>query len=250
MKGLICAFAIVLIISGQAGATEPLAALYNRGNEYYRDGNFDAAISAYERVIAQGLNNGEVYYNLGSAYYKSGQLGRAILSYERALKLVPGDADILANLRFVNALKVDRESEDDANVLTQVLRAVFAFFSLNALAVLVSVFVFVLGGVIVGWLFVPERRVLWVGMLILLGMGILGSGSMLAFKAHQRNIPEAVVLEDEVIGRSGPGSDFLQVFTLHEGTKVIVERAEGVWLLVRLRSGLGGWVDSKSVDRI
>ena len=35
-------------------ASEALVALYNRGNEHYRAGDFDAAISAYERVIAQG----------------------------------------------------------------------------------------------------------------------------------------------------------------------------------------------------
>ena len=151
MKGLICAVVMALIVSAQVGANESLAALYNRGNEHYRQGNFDAATSAYERVVAQGLSNGDVYYNLGSAYYKSGQLGRAILSYERALKLMPGDADVLANLRFVNAQKVDRESEDDANVLTQVLWVIFEFFSLNTLFVLVSVFVFaqsVVGGAV------------------------------------------------------------------------------------------------------
>ena len=109
-------------------ASEALVALYNRGNEYYRAGDFDAAISAYERVIAQGLSNGEVYYNLGNAYFKNAQLGRAILSYERALNLMPGDRDVLANLQFANARKIDRESEDEVNILTRVLQAFFCVF--------------------------------------------------------------------------------------------------------------------------
>ena len=68
---------------------------------------------------------------------------------------------------------------------------------------------------------------------------------MLALKAHR--VPQGIVLADEAIGRSGPGRDFLQVFTLHEGTKVEIERVEGGWLLVRLRSGLGGWIRGQRV---
>ena len=81
-------------------------------------------------------------------------------------------------------------------------------------------------------------------------VGLLGSAGMLAFKAHQHSIPKAIILVDKAIGRSGPGPDFLQVFALHEGTKVEIERVEGGWLLVRLRSGLGGWVEARALERI
>ena len=247
---LVVAVAICLIGVDAVFASEALVALYNRGNEHYRAGDYEAAISAYERVIAQGLDNGEVYYNLGNAYFKNAQLGRAILSYERALNLMPGDRDVLANLQFANAQKIDRESEDEVNILTRVLQAIFAFFTLDALAVMVCVFVFCVGGVAVCWIFVPVRRLLWGGLLVVFVGGLLCSAAMLAFKAHQHGIPKAIILADEAIGRSGPGSDFLQVFTLHEGTKVEIERVEGRWLLVRLRSGLGGWIEARALERI
>ena len=32
------------------------------------------------------------------------------------------------------------------------------------------------------------------------------------------------------------------VFVIHEGTRVRVDRSEGTWLLIRLSSGLGGWI--------
>ena len=247
---LIGAVAMGLMRADAISASESLAALYNRGNEQYRAGRFEAAISAYQRVVAQGLHNGEVYYNLGNAHFKNGQLGRAILSYERALKLMPKDADVLANLQFANARKADRETEVEENVLTRVLQAIFAFFSIDMLAVMVCVFVFCLSGVVACWIFVPIRRVLWAGLLALVAVALLGSACMLAFKASSHRIPKAIVLADEAIGRSGPGRDFLQVFTLHEGTKVAIERAEGGWLLVRLRSGLGGWIEARALERI
>ena len=242
--------AIAILCVDTVSASEALVALYNRGNEHYRAGDFDAAISAYERVVAQGLNNGEVYYNLGNAYFKNAQLGRAILSYERALNLMPGDRDILANLQFANAQKIDRENEEEVNILTRVLQAFFAFFILDALAIMICVFVFLLGGVAVCWIFVPVRRLLWGGLLVVFVGGLLSSAAMLAFKAHQHSIPKAIILVDEAIGRSGPGLDFLQVFALHEGTKVEIERVEGGWLLVRLRSGLGGWIEARVLERI
>ncbi len=246
----VVAVAISLVGVDAIFASEALIALYNRGNEQYRAGNFDVAISAYERVIAQGLNNGEVYYNLGNAYFKNAQLGRAILSYERALKLMPGDRDILANLQFANAQKIDRESEDEINILTRILQSIFAFFTHDALAVMVCVFVFCAGGVAVCWIFVPIRRLLWGGLLVVFVGGLLCSAAMLAFKAHQHGIPKAIILVDKAIGRSGPGRDFLQVFALHEGTKVEIDRVEGGWLLVRLRSGLGGWIEARALERI
>ncbi len=247
---LIGAVAMGLMRVDAISASESLAALYNRGNEHYRAGRFEAAISAYQRVLAEGLNNGEVHYNLGNAHFKNGQLGRAILSYERALKLMPKDEDVLANLRFANARKADRETEVEENVLTRVLQAIFAFFSVDMLAVLICVFIFCLSGVAACWIFVPIRRVLWAGLLAMLIVALLGSAGMLAFKARQHRVPKAIVLADEAIGRSGPGRDFLQVFTLHEGTKVEIERAEGGWLLVRLRSGLGGWIEANALEGI
>ncbi len=247
---LVVAVAMWLMHADAGWASESLVVLYNRGNEQYRAGRFDAAISDYERVIAQGLSNGDVYYNLGNAYFKTGQLGRAILSYERALKLMPGDEDVLANLDFANAQKRDRESDGEAHIMTRVLQSLFAFFTLDMLAVMVSVFVFCLGGVAVCWIFVPARRFLWGGLLVMVLVELLAGAGLLAFKVHQHRVPKAIVLVDEAIGRSGPGRDFLKVFTLHEGTKVEIDRAEGRWLLVRLRSGLGGWIEARALERI
>lgn len=233
-----------------ADASEGLAGLYNKGNLHYRQGDFAEAISAYEEVIGQGLQNGEVYYNLGNAYFKNGSLGRAILSYERALKLMPGDEDVQANLRFANAQKVDKQEEEDPNFLTRVLWALYNLFGVNTLALLCLVFVFGLGGALLGWLFMPLRRVIWIVLLVVFGTGLVSSGSFLAFKIHQRGQDAAIVLAPEVVGRSGPGNDFLQVFVLHEGTKVFVERSEGAWFLVKLPSGVGGWVSRDAVEKI
>ncbi len=230
--------------------SEGLVAGYNQGNAHYRKGEYDAAIVAYKQVLAQGLENSDVFYNLGNAYYKAGQLGRAILAYERALKLKPDDEDIRTNLRFVNAQKLDKDPEDDANVLTRFLRAIYIFFSINVLTIVLSICVFAGCALGIGWVFVPLRKWLWIGALIVVGAGMICSGSMLGLKIYQADISQAIVLSSEVVARSGPGEDFLQVFTLHEGTKVVIERREGEWFLVRLTSGVGGWLRAQSLEGI
>lgn len=235
--------------AGLAGADER-AAHYNTGNAHYRQGDYETAIAAYERVIAQGLHNADVYYNLGNAHFKAGKLGRAILWYERALKLDPDDDDTRANLRFANAQKADRDPEGDLDFLTRLLWGIYGAFSLNFLTVLCSLCIIGLCAAGVFWIFVPVRKWLWGGAMLLLGVGLLGSGSLLLFKIHQQGIAEAIVLVAEAVGRSGPGGDFLQVFVLHEGTKVVVERREGDYLLVRLASGIGGWLPADALERI
>ncbi len=89
--------------------------------------------------------------------------------------------------------------------------------------------------------------------MVLLAFGLLGCGvgsALLATKAGDMNTPAAIVLAAETIGRSGPGDDFLQAFTLHEGTKVVLERKEGPWGLVRLPNGIGGWIVLDAIGMI
>jgi len=52
----------------------------------------------------------------------------------------------------------------------------------------------------------------------------------------------AVILDEVVIAYSGPNEDFPQVFTIHEGLKVSIERFDNEWVLIKLPSGNGGWV--------
>lgn len=242
--------AIVLLWGDGAVALRSDAGLYNGANAHYRAGRYEEAIGRYQEVLVQGVRNGYVYYNLGNAHFKAGQIGPAILAYERALKLMPGDGDIRANLRFVNALKVDKGAEVEENIVTRFFGAIYRAVSVDRLAVVCSVCLFLMAGVGIARLFSPSRRVVWIGLLVVLGAGLLGGGTLMAFKIDRSGVEEAVILAEEVVGRSGPGEDYLQVFTLHEGTKATIERAERGWLLIRLTNGIGGWLPEEAVERI
>ncbi len=241
----------ILLFPGAAGGAGNDARIYNEANTLYGQGEFKKAAGRYEEVVSRGVRNGYVFFNLGNAYFKAGETGRAILAYERALRLMPDDEDVIANLRFVNSVKVDRSPDDNANLVTRVLSSGYGLLSADVLAVSGSVCLFLAAAAGVIWLLAPSRRSLCIGLLALAGMGLGGSGALLTYRVYSENaVSEAIVITDEVTGRSGPGDDYLLVFTIHEGTKVTIERVEERWVLVRLPNGIGGWLPGNSLEII
>ena len=239
-----------LLFAGVAG-TGTGASIYNEANALYRQGEFKEAAGLYEDVVSRGVRNGYVFFNLGNAYFKAGETGRAILAYERALRLVPNDEDVLANLRFVNALKEDRNPDEDVNLVTRMLSTGYRLLSADVLAVIGSVCLFLAAAAAVYRLLAPSRGVLWTGLLVMAGLGLCGSGALLTYRVYSdTSVSEAIGIADEVTGRSGPGDDYLLVFTVHEGTKVTIERVEDRWYLVRLPNGIGGWLPGMALERI
>ena len=242
---------IILLVAGNARGDGTGARMYNDANALYRQGEFKTAAGRYEEVVSQGVRNGYVYFNLGNAYFKTREIGQAILAYERALRLMPGDEDVLANMRFVNALKEDKNPDEDVNLPTRVLSSGYRLLSVDVLSVLLTVCLFMMSAAAVFWLYSSSRRSLWIGLLVLTGLGLCGSGALLTYRVHaEASASDAIVMAEEVQGRSGPGDDYLLVFKIHEGTKVAIERVEDRWCLVRLPDGIGGWVPGDAVEKI
>ncbi len=242
---------IFVVFAGGAYGAGTGASTYNEANALYRQGEFRKAAGRYEEVVSRGVRNGNVFFNLGNAYFKAGETGRAILAYERALRLMPDDEDVLANLRFVNAVKEDKSPDDDLNLATRILSSGYRLLSADVLAVSGSVCLFLLAAAAVIRLLSASRRSLWVGLLVLAGVGFCGSGALLTYRVYtESSVSEAIVIADEVRGRSGPGDDYLLVFTIHEGTKVTIERMEDRWYLVRLPNGIGGWLPGTAMEII
>ena len=62
---------------------------------------------------------------------------------------------------------------------------------------------------------------------------------------------EAIVMAEEAAVRSAPSDDDeLLIFTVHEGTKVRVERRSDAWVEIVLEDGKVGWVRSDRLTLI
>ena len=108
------------LISQFALAQERLEDKFFQANKFYSRGEYQKAVSTYEKIIASDIKAGNIYYNLGNAYFKLGRKGKAILNYERALKFIPGDEDLSANLKFVRSTLAGAQPKEDLRWLEKI----------------------------------------------------------------------------------------------------------------------------------
>ena len=221
--------------------------LYNEANALYRASRFEEARAKYLQAAAAGSRDWRLFYNLGNAHFKVGKIGAAIVWYERALKNNPRDADIVANLRFLNRVKKDQEPESHGNPVWEFLAGAFSFPTLNELSVTFSAALFLLVALGIRWVWRPDsgstHRRLGIGLLagVVLACGLwLGSRAL-----YEEDHREAVIVASQATARSGPDERQTKVLVVHEGTKVRIDRIEGDWALVRLANGLGGWMQQE-----
>ena len=62
------------------------------GIESYANGNYQLAISKFNKVIKFDSNNSGAYLNRGAAYYKKGEIANAIADIDKAIMLNPQDS--------------------------------------------------------------------------------------------------------------------------------------------------------------
>ncbi len=225
--------------------------LFLEANAHYADGRYVEAISFYERILSGGFESADVLYNVANAYYKSGRIGRAVIYYERALSVDPGNEDARANLEFVREQLADRQTSVGGPV-SGVLSRLWNRASPSLLAASASALLFLLSGLlivgIVRRVFPPwiVRCAVVVGVLLVLAVGTLG-----ARVRHERTVREGVVVSHEIGVRTGPGSDFVLEFQLHEGTKVRLRDERDGWVRVSIAgTDLEGWLPASSVEEI
>jgi hypothetical protein len=236
------------VLRGQTALDE-----FERGNTYYRAGEFERAVSAYETILNHGLTSPSLYFNLGNAYYRLGKIAPTILAYERALRMAPGDADIKHNLDLVNLKTVDRIEPLPELFFVQWLQALSAFLPLQTTAWLFSTcWILLFGGLAGLYVFAQPtvirslRAVGLVGLVLVIPLGILLTTQVL--QSRSRN--DAVVTVSVVTAKTSPDAQSMDAFVVHEGLRVKLSDSVGGWVKVILPDGKVGWIRSQDCERI
>src|SRR5258708_6241117 len=73
-------------------------AFVERGNEFFKNGNYKSAAIMYKSALKKDLKYGEAYYRLALTDMKLGRLQEAMGDFRRALDLQPGNMDAASNL--------------------------------------------------------------------------------------------------------------------------------------------------------
>lgn len=219
---------------------------FDEGNRLYQEGDFAGAIISYGAVVEGGFESAALHYNLGNAHFRLGEIGRAVLNYERALRLDPGNDDIRANLALVNERLRDRIEPLPRFWLLSVFDWWRGLIPRGVLEVLVAACYLCLGTSMVllvlrrprGWR-EPLRRFAWAAAVATVLLG----ATLLVRETGMGQPEEAVVMGAEARVLSAPSEEGgLTVFTLHEGTKVRIDRRAGDWAEVVLADGKVGWL--------
>lgn len=223
---------------------------FDAANAAYADGRYDEAATLYQSMIDE-QPNATLYYNLGNAQFKKGELAQAILAYERALRLEPNHKDAQYNLAFAQSRITDNIVEQDFFVSSWV-RAVRNSLSESTWLILsISLFVLALVGLLLfllgrePWLRKTAFHIAWVALLFSLIAGL--NAASLHKRDTLRN--EAIITQGVVNAKSSPDRSGTDLFTVHEGTKVLIRETIGEWSNISVGSN-EGWIRTSCLERI
>jgi len=226
--------------------------LFAQGNAAYEAGHFEDAVTAYERILAYGVEDARVHYNLGNSYFRLNRPGPAILNYERALRLDPADREARDNLDLAGGMIRDRVVAPEIPYPIQVVKSALDRTSTDRIA-LVFVLFYLLAGGLLGAFWVSRdsvrRRLLAYGALAL-GLCAIVSAAAFVYRVQVDRTDIAVVMQDRVDVRAGPAADNTVLFTVHEGTRMQVRNRLSGWYQVSLPNALSGWIPAGAVEEV
>jgi len=241
----------VFYLSGVSAA--PHDSLVIKGNQAYNEGLYQESTDYYLRVIEQGYESAELYFNIGNSYFKINRMPEAILYYEKAIKLNPGSENVKYNLSLANSRIIDKiETVPELfyikwwkNISNRLSTDSWAKLGIIFFAVFwIAVFTFFFSKSIVF-----RKLSFWSGIIILMisGLSFLFAHQKYNLEAHQR---QAILFTPTVTVKSSPNEHSVDLFVIHEGTKILItDRVEG-WSEIRIADGSQGWLKDDTYRKI
>ena len=230
-----------LMLAGNAAAQDmEMTQAFLHGIDQYKAGDFAAAADSFQKIADAGIRNGKLFYNLGNAYLKTGKTGPAILWYERSLQLIPDDPDLRFNYEYALTRLKDDRGEKSVNILRilffwkyllspSVIR--ITAIALNAMfwcIVLIRLF--------------QRKKVLKTPVMLMLILFLIFSLTAIWNYYESSQIRQAVILPDEVPVRSGLSDSATELFRLHAGTKIQIEREKEDYYRIVFTEDKIGWI--------
>jgi len=244
---------LLFVLSTHAVVGQTLLDEFERGNGFYRNGEFERAVTVYEGILKQGQAGAALLFNLGNSQYRLGRIAPAILAYERARRLDPADPDIKHNLELVNLRIVDRIESLPELFFVQWLRSLSALLPLRSTALLFTLcWILFFGSLTAFYLFSAERflRLMrWLALgsgILLLLFALLLSSQVFVLQVRD----DAIVTGAVVTAKTSPDAQSVDAFVIHEGLRVTLSDAVGEWVKIVLADGKIGWIRSQECERI
>lgn len=228
-------------------------ALIHTANNAYNEGLYDSALNVYNKVLEQGYESSELYYNIGNAYFKNNDLPSAILFYEKASKLLPNDEDIEYNLSIANSMIVDKIEKVPELFYEKWWEFFYNIMGANAWAIVSLVFI-ALVIIVVGLFIISKTRQhrkisFFIGVVFIV---FAVASYALAYEKYDDNVNnnEAIVFTPSITVKSSPTPNAVDLFVIHDGTKVeIIDKIDN-WVEIKIQNGSIGWIPMDAIKEI
>ena len=247
MKRYTLLFIIIVLATLTLKAQTQAEQWFEQANAAYNVGNYDSAMRLYEKILVTDVESAPLYYNMGNTYYKMREYPMAIYCYEKALKIDPSDEDARTNLDIANLAIVDKIEPVPQSFIVKGWYGLRHWLSGDQWAY-VSLLTFALLLIALG-LFLRASRTgfrklgFFVGIVMIV---VFALSVLFAAQLKQASLTEdqAIVMTPTVTVKSSPNTASVDLFVLHEGTKVsLLDEADG-WNKIKIANGSVGWLQA------
>jgi tetratricopeptide (TPR) repeat protein len=253
MKNLVIIISLYLLAVNVSAQTTNAESIVEAGNQAYSSANYNEAVSQYESVIRSGFESAGLYFNLGNAYFKLNKIPEAVLYYEKAAKLDPTDENIKFNLALANSKIIDKMEPLPEFFLRAWYKSAMHIFSSDQWA-RIGLAGFILGLIAMATFIISRsvflRKFAFWSLILLLAAAsisfIFSSGEYRDYSRHN----SAIIFTPTVTVKSSPNDSSVDLFVIHEGTKVYITDFVESWSEVRLANGSVGWVKTDTFRTI
>lgn len=244
-------FLIIYIMLLSIVATQSSDSLFQLGNTYYENEQYETAASTYEQ-LENDYSHEYLYLNLGNSYYRMGELGNAVWAYEKAYSIAPRDQDIIYNLNFVRSQVRDRIIPPDNFFIFSLYTAFLDKTTILDISVLGGLLFIIISIIYLmnSYLLIPEKLNSIINSTLILTLIFLIWVSVDKYWKFT-DINEAIVISTSVDVRSAPiqrGENV--VFRVHEGTKAQITAVDSGWYEIILLDGKKGWLSTQDMRKL
>ena len=216
----------------------------------YLKGDYDAAITDLNQVLADKPASASAMYDLGNCFLQKGDLGYAILWYERALKYRPYDQDILHNLAVAKARRDNPVVEIREFFLARWLLHVADLMSTAWWAVTGIMLFWIIAGLLIARMMGrsprSRRKLVWLTAIGFVLCVVFGSARY--HRMQRKDL--AVVVEKNTLLTIAPEPGSKLVARVGAGEKVVLLDSLQQYYKIRLANYEHGWLPVTAVERI
>lgn len=224
--------------------------LLTQANSLYNENSFDSALVVYKNIIDQGYSSATLYYNIGNTYYKLRNYPLAIYYYEKSLKLEPNNTDTQHNIEIAKLFLTDKIEAVPELFIKTWWNNLSNLFTINTWAVITLILIGI--SLMCIFFYITAKTKVFKKSMFFLGiLTVMLTICSFSISAKKHNYisshNEGIIITPTITIKSSPSTSGVDLFVLHEGSKVkILDNTDG-WEKIKIANGSTGWLPASAV---